>query len=257
MRYATSLLLGTVLTLAAGVPAMGADDPEYRVRERIAKNFSLDPGSRIVISTIPGPVVIDTTSGRSADVEVVRAAPTRADFDCGGILIEQSGSTLTIRSVSKCANVRGSQTVTLRVPRDVDLSLRNIAGRVRIGSTDGMVHLESIAGRVEATGLREARMISLARGLELSVFDLGARGIRVISVTGGIDLNVNPRIDAEVVTRSVAGRIDNEVPGARITEDDGQNQRALLGSGRGKIRIDSVVGTVKIRGWQVAAVTRW
>jgi hypothetical protein len=43
----------------------------------------------------------------------------------------------------------------------------------------------------------------------------------------------------------------NEVPGVRITEDDGQNQRALLGSGRGKIQIDSVVGTVRI-----AAVTR-
>jgi hypothetical protein len=159
--------------------------------------------------------------------------------------------------VDKCTIVRGSQTVTLRVPRDVDLSLRNIAGRVRIGSTDGMVYLESIAGRVEAAGLREARMSSLAEGLELAVFDLGERGIRVSSVRGGIDLNVISRIDAEVVTRSVEGRIDNEVPGVRITEDDGQNQRALLGSGRGKIQIESVVGTVKIRGWrQVAAVTR-
>ena len=65
---------------------------------------------------------------------------------------------------------------------------------------------------------------------------------------GVIDLNVNPGIDAEVVTRSVEGRIDNEVPGVRITEDDGQNQRALLGSGRGKIEIESVVGTVRIRG---------
>ena len=248
MRYATSLLLGTALTLSAGVPAMSAEDPEYRVRERIAKNFSLDPGSHIEISMIPGPVVIETTSGRSADVEVVRAAATQADLDCGGILIEQSGSTLTIRSVDKCTIVRSTQTVTLRVPRDVDLRLASIAGRVRIGPTDGMVHLESIAGRVEADGLREARMSSLARGLELSISDLGERGIRVSSVVGGIELNVDSRIDAEVVTRSVEGRIDIEVPGVRITEDDGQNQRALLGSGRGKIRIESVVGTVKIRG---------
>ena len=67
MRHATSLLLGTVLTLSAGVPAMSADDPEYRERERIVKNFSLDPGSRIEISMIAGPVEIDTTSGHSAD----------------------------------------------------------------------------------------------------------------------------------------------------------------------------------------------
>ena len=248
MRYATSLFLGAVLTLCPGVPAMSADDPEYRERERIVKNFSLDPGSRIEIYMIPGPVLIDTTSGHSAGVEVVRAAATRADLDCGGILIEQSGSTLTIRSVDKCEIVRSTQTVTLRVPRDVDLSLRSIAGRVRIGSTEGMVHLDSIAGRVEAAGLREARLISLARGLVLAVFDLGERGIRVSSVVGGIELNVNSRIDAEIVMRSVEGRIDNEVPGVRITGDDGQNQRALLGSGRGKIQIDSVVGNVRIRG---------
>jgi hypothetical protein len=69
----------------------------------------------------------------------------------------------------------------------------------------------------------------------------------VSSVVGRVDLEVNSRIDAEIVTRSVQGRIDNEVPGVRITEDDGQDQRALLGSGRGKIEIDSVVGPVKIR----------
>ena len=245
MRYATSLLLGIVLTFST---AKSAGDPPYHESERIAKSFSLAPGSRIDISLIAGPVEIDTTATRGADVEAVRSAPTQRDLDCGSIVIEQSGSTLTIRSEPSCANVRCSEVVKLRVPRDVDLSLRNIAGHVRIGSTDGMVQLESIAGRVEAAGLREAKMSSLARGLKLSVFDLGERGIRVSSVVGGIDLNVNARIDAEVVTRSVEGRIDNELPGVRITEDDGQNQRALLGSGRGTIRIDSVVGTVRIRG---------
>jgi len=248
VRHATSLLVGTALILSAGGSATGADDPPYREHERIAKSFSLAPGSRIEISMIPGDVLIDTTSGRSADVEVIRAAPTRADLDCGGILIEQTGSTLTIRSQDHCTIVRGSQHVKLSVPRDVDLSLRNIAGRVRIGSTGGMVRLESIAGRVEATGLREARMSSLARGLELAVTDLGERGIRVSSVTGGIDLEIGSRVDAEVITRSVEGRIDNDVPGVRITEDDGANQRAVLGAGRGKIEIDSVVGTVRIRG---------
>jgi hypothetical protein len=208
--------------------------------------------------------VIDTTSGRSADVEVVRAAATRADLDCGGVLIEQSGSTLTIRSVDKCKIVRGSQTVTLRVPRDVDLSLRNIAGRVRIGSTDGMVHLESIAGRVEAAGLREARMSSLAEGLELAVFDLGERGIRVSSVRGRIDLNVNSRIDAEIVTRSVEG-IDNEVPGGRTPRTTGRTSAPCSAPVAARSRLTASLGpsgsaasgeSCPRLGRKVAAVTR-
>jgi hypothetical protein len=242
------LLFGTALVLFGGAPALSAADTAYPERERIAKSFSLASGSRVELLTIAGPVEIDTTSGRTADVEVVRAAPTRRDLDCGAIVIEQIGSTLTIRSETRCDNVRSSHTVKLSVPRDVDLNLRNIAGRVRIGPTDGMVRLESIAGHVEAAGLREARMISLARGLSLTVSDLSDRGVNVTSVMGGIDLDVGPRADAEVITRSVEGDIDNGVPGARITEIDKRNQRAVIGSGRGKIEIVSVVGTIKIRG---------
>jgi hypothetical protein len=240
------LILTLILSIVA-LPAH-AEDENNAIQERIAKSVSLASGSRIELSTIPGFVEFDTTGGRSADVEVVRSAPTRADLDCGSVVIEQTGSTLSIRSQDKCTIVRGEWAVRLRVPHDVDLSLRNIAGHVRIASTHGMVRLESIAGHVEASGLREARMSSLARGLELTVSDLGDRGIHVSSVVGGIDLEVGSRVDAEVITRSVEGHVDNDVPGVRITEVNETNQRAVLGSGRGKIEIDSVVGTVRIHG---------
>jgi hypothetical protein len=164
------------------------------------------------------------------------------------MVIEQVGPTLRIRSENRCQTIRSSHVVKLSVPRDVNLSLNAIAGHVRIGPTDGMVRLESIAGHVEAEGLREARMTSLANGLALTVSDLSARGIRVISVTGAIDLDVGPRADAEVITRNVAGHIDNEVRGARIIEIDDANQRAVIGSGRGTIEIISVVGTIRIHG---------
>jgi len=247
VRRTTSLILHTTLILSV-VASAHADDADDAQRERITKSFSLPSGSRIEISMISGPVEIDTTGGRSANVEVVRSAPTQRDFECASIVIEQAGSTLTIRSETRCGNVRGDHAARLSVPRDVDLSLRNIAGRVRIGSTDGMVRLESIAGHVEASGIREARMSSLAHGLHLTVPNLGDRGVRVSSVRGGIDLDVGSGVDAEVITRGVAGHVDNDVPGLRIIEASETNQRAVLGSGRGNIEIDSVVGTVRIHG---------
>jgi hypothetical protein len=248
VRHATSFVLGAALALFAGPQTLSAEDPEYPEHERIAKIFSLASGSRIEISTIAGSVEIDTTSGRTADVEVVRAAPTRRELDCGAIVIEQVGSALKIRSENRCQTIRSSHVVKLSVPRDVNLSLRNIAGHVRIGSTDGMVRLESIAGHVEAEGLRHARMVSLANGLALTVSDLSARGISVISVMGAIDLDVGPHADAEVITRSVTGHIDTEVRGARIMKIDDANRNTVIGSGRGKIEIISVAGTIRIHG---------
>ena len=244
MRHMTFLFLGALLLLPADAPASETNYPE---REHISKSFELAAGSRIEISTIPGPVEIETTGGRRAEVEVERSAPTRADFDCGGVAIEQNGTALTIRSISKCNITRGAQRVTLRVPRDVDLSLEYIAGHVRIGATEGMLRLESIAGRVEAAGLREANMSSLADGLDLTVSAVGKRGITVSSVTGGIDLGVRG-VDAEVITNSVDGGVTHDAPGIRVTEVNGPKQRAVIGDGSGKIKIDSVVGGVRIHG---------
>ena len=57
-----------------------------------------------------------------------------------------------------------------------------------------------------------------------------------------------PSVLLRLITRSVSGHIDNEVRGARIIEIDDANQRAVIGSGHGKIEIISVVGTIRIHG---------
>jgi hypothetical protein len=171
---------------------MSAADTAYPEHERIAKSFDLASGSRMRD-------LDDRRFGRDRhDVRADRrrrGRPSRADSKRTRLRRDRDRAgrpTLRIRSENRCQTIRSSHVVKLSVPRDVNLSLRNIAGHVRIGSTDGMVRLESIAGHVEAEGLREARMVSLAHGLALTVSDLSARGISVISVTGAIDLDVGP-----------------------------------------------------------------
>ncbi len=248
MRPTPFVLLAAVLAPPPHAPAAGSVDGDEPVRDRVTKSVELDAGARIEVSTIPGPVEIETVSGHRAEIEVIRSAPSQADFDCGGVLIDTSPKKIEIRSVDHCSIVRGTQRVKLTLPRDADIELDNIAGGVRLGPTDGMVRLESIAGHVEAAGLREAKLSSLAAGLDLDVSRLGEGGIRVSSVTGGIDLKVGPGVDAELETRSVVGRIRSDLPGLRLIDDDGTDQRAVLGAGRGKIVLESVVGGVRIHG---------
>jgi hypothetical protein len=53
-------------------------------------------------------------------------------------------------------------------------------------------------------------------------------------------------MDAELLARSVSGRVRGDAAGLRFVEDDESNYRAILGAGGRKIVLESVVGTVRI-----------
>jgi hypothetical protein len=130
MKHAASLILRAVVTVSVGVASARAGDTD---RDR--RTFDLAPGSTVEISRIAGPVEIKTTHGTRAEVAVFREAPTHEDLQCGAVVTEQTGTTLRIRSEDRCEIVHIIEHVTLSVPADADLSLKSIAGQVRIGST--------------------------------------------------------------------------------------------------------------------------
>jgi len=231
------------------IPMLGAAaaDTERPDSERIHHSYELARGASVEVSGIAGPVEIETTSNDTAEVNVIRSAPSHADLECGKIVIEQTSTRLRISSEANCSIVRGRQSVTLKLPRRVDLSLQNIAGDVRIGPTDGMVRLESIAGHVAVAELRTASMSSLAGGLSMTVAGVGDRGIHVSSVTGGIDLDVRKGVDAELRVKNVVGKVHSDASDFSISGGGDSDYQAVIGSGGSKILIESVVGGVDIR----------
>ena len=251
MKDAAFQILRAVVTVSVGVASARAGDTD---RDR--RTFDLAPGSTVEISRIAGPVEIKTTHGTRAEVEVFREAPTHEDLQCGAVVMEQTGTTLRIRSEDRCEIVQIIEHVTLSVPADADLTLKSIAGQVRIGSTNGMVSLDSIAGHVEVVDLREAKMNSLAKGLDMTVSALGDRGITVSTVTGAIDLGVRVGVNATLVVRGMLGRFQNDLAGTEPSGDVGQDHRAVLGSGSGKIEIDRVAGNLRIHCQATSSLTR-
>ena len=247
IRRHASRIVPALLILLTSMLGAGAADTDLPDRERIHHSYELALGASVEVSGIAGPVEIETTNGDAAEVNVIRSAPSHADLECGKIVIEQTSTRLRISSESNCPIVRGRQSVALKLPRRVDLSLQNIAGDVRIGPTDGMVRLESIAGHVAATELRAASMSSLAAGLSMTIAGVGERGIHISSVTGGIDMDVRKGVDADLTVKNLVGQIHNEVSDVSRSGGDDPDYQAVIGSGGGKILIESVVGGVDIR----------
>ena len=243
------LLILLIPALAAsGAQAQGKRSPDgdYPERDEIRQSYDLALGAGVDVSGIAGPVEIRTTNKDTAEVHIVRSAPTRTDLDCGKVVVEQTSTRLQIRSESLCPIVRGQQRVMLDLPRRVDVSLQSIAGDVHIGPIDGLVRLDGVAGHVEVDELRAAKMSSLAGGLSMTITGVGERGIRVSSVTGGIDLGVRSGLNAELTVKSIVGRVRNDFSDNRTSGDDDEDYHAVIGTGGPKILIESVVGAVDI-----------
>jgi DUF4097 and DUF4098 domain-containing protein YvlB len=247
MRRQVSRLVPALLILLTPMLGAAATDTDLPDRERIHQSYELARGASVEVLGIAGPVEIETTNNDTAEVNVIRSAPTHVDLECGKIAIEQTPTLLRISSESNCPIVRGQQSVALKLPRRVDLSLKNIAGDVRIGPTDGMVRLKSIAGHVTVTELRSASMTSLAAGLSMTIAGVGDRGIHVSSVTGGIELDVRKGVNADLTVRSLIGPFHNDVSDVTRSGDGDPDYQALIGSGGNRILFESVVGGVDIR----------
>ena len=236
--------LGTLSSLGAQEKPGGTRD--LSVRKEINRQYQLAPNTTVEISTIPGPVEIETTSGQSAEIKIVTSGETQADLDCLDTPIEQTPQKLVIRTKSPCSVSRASQRVMLKLPRNVNLDLATIAGHVRIGATEGMVRLNSIAGKVSTGPLQAAEMSSLASGLSVQINQLSERGVRLSSIVGGIELGLSDNLNAQFVANSIIGNVTSDIPGVKLSTDGRSDFEAQIGSGGPPINISSVRGGIRL-----------
>ena len=255
MRSILTTLFGAMLflTLPFGtLSGLGAQEKrgglrDFPVRNEINRQYQLAPNTTVEISMIAGPVEIETISGQSAEINIVNSAETQADLNCLDTPIEQTSQKLVIRSKPLCNNVRANQRVMLRLPRNVNLELETIAGHVRIGPTEGMVRLNSIAGHVSTSSLQAAEMSSLAGGLSMEIKQIGERGLRLSSIVGGIELALSNNLNAQFDANSVIGNVVSDIPTIKLLTEGRSDFAAQIGSGGPVITISSVRGGIRLR----------
>jgi hypothetical protein len=71
---------GTLSGLGAQEKLGGSGD--LPVRNEINRQYQLAPNTTVELSTIAGPVEIETISGQSAEIKIVNSAESQADLNC-------------------------------------------------------------------------------------------------------------------------------------------------------------------------------
>lgn len=250
------VLLSTLATIVCASQASGTlwqkplhETKDLPVSEELNRKFQFTGFGSVEVSGVAGNVSIETHTGNSVDVYVMRSAETQAELDCYQTVIENTPDKLTIRHEQsergRCNSIRARQRVRLRVPHAVHVSLKTIGGAVEVGRIDGVLRLQGIAGHASAANVREAAIEGLAQGLTMSIAQPTARGIRVSGVMGQVDLDLAGDLNADLSIGSLI-EVDEKTPGVKIAKVKATNGTMRFGTGGPPISISGIVGSVRI-----------
>ena len=241
----------SLLAVSAAAQSQNSSNNSMAVQEVINQSIGLSPGAEVSIETIAGPVTIETASGSTAQVHIVRGAATQRELDCYRTEVKTTPGRLAIRHVQDrragCGSINSGQRVRLILPRSVNVSMSSIAGDVDIAPIDGRLKLESMAGQVRVRGARSADLSSIAGGLSLTLLPLDSRGVSVSSVVGMTNITFARGTNADVRIDSVMGNTTSESPRINLGWTNGRAS-ARVGTGGVPVSVSSVVGHVTLHG---------
>ncbi|HEX8183693.1 MAG TPA: hypothetical protein VF747_03050 [Blastocatellia bacterium] len=235
---------------SSNVQRHDTDDRDYSERDEINQTYELSPGAHVEVRGINGTVDIETSSGSTAEVHVVRSARSREELNYRKIIVEHTANSLVIRSEKE--NERGDhnvrQRVTLRVPRQVDLNVSGVNGRTNVGEVDGPVRLSGINGAVEVGQAVGHSDISGINGrVRINIARLSERGIQVSGVNGGVELRFAEDLNADLDVSGINGSVNTDVANVTVIgKFSRQNFRAKIGAGGTPITVRGVNGSVRL-----------
>ena len=255
--------LALMISLAAGLGSSAfsapqkSDDPgdrDYAEKDEIHQSYQLSPGARVEVRGINGAVDIETAAGTTAEVNIVRSARTREDLNYHKIIIEATATGLVVRGEKEGERERGSrdrqvrQRVMLRLPRQVDLGVSGVNGRVNVGEIDGPVRLNGINGRAEvAQAVGYSELNGINGHVRITISRLSEQGIRVSGINGGVELRFTDDVNADLDVTGINGPVNADLPNVTLTGKlNRQDVHAKIGSGGSPIRVSGINGTVKL-----------
>jgi hypothetical protein len=230
------------------------DREDLPERDEFHQSYQLSAGARVEVRGINGSVDVETSSGSVAEVDIIRSARNREDLEYRKIIVEQTPSSLVVRSdndreksnFGRNRDVR--QRVTLKLPRAVDLGVSGVNGRVGVGEIDGPVRLSGINGKVDvAQALGYSDISGINGRVKVTISQLGERGIHVSGVNGGVELFFAEDLNADLDVTGINGSVNTDVANVTIFGKlDRQNFHAKIGSGGSPIKVTGINGHVKL-----------
>jgi hypothetical protein len=235
----------------------GSSGVELTERRELHQTYELAPGAKVLVLGIAGTVEVETGNSTNAEVSIVESAASQEDLNSRHIDIQQTADKLELRSLGH--ERRGfwsifghsgmvRQQVKLKLPAQVDLTLRGIIGPVTATAIQGPLHIAGVDGNVNVAGAAQSVGISGVNGnLAVNMSKLGEKGVAINGINGNIDLGLESKLNALFRVSAVNGKIEQDIPNLNVFGEQRRgNLDAQAGTGGTLIRISGVNGNVHL-----------
>ncbi len=239
-------------TITSANPVDNNSDSDLPEKDEFHQSYQLAAGAKVEVQGINGSVEIETAPGSTAQVNVYRSARAREDLEFRKVLVDQTAMSLIVHGEKDTSGVASHrdvrQRVTLSLPRQIDLGVSGVNGRVGVGEIDGPVKLSGINGKVEVAQAMGYSNISGINGrVKVTISRLGEQGIHVSGVNGGVELSFSEDLNADLDVTGINGSVNADVANVTIFgKVDRQNFHAKIGSGGSPIKVNGINGHVKL-----------
>jgi hypothetical protein len=252
-----------VLAAIAGVVARSASRAELKglvshnnasdVREDIRKTYELSPGARVELSGLNGPVKIETSDTKTAEVHIERTASSQEALDNRKITIEADANSLRIRGekeggfMSRIFGGSAHERVTLKVPRQISLLGKGVNGSFTSGEINGAVEISGINGRVQiANAVGRASFKGVNGSIVVGLTKIDVEGVTLSGINGNIELQLASDVNADLEARGMNGHVSSDLPNVAVDKTKKGSYWARIGNGGTGITAKGINGNIRL-----------
>ncbi|MFK7956256.1 MAG: DUF4097 domain-containing protein [Lysobacterales bacterium] len=251
VRYHQLLhLMVAVLSLTLAGPLMA------KTLQEVTENYPLDSNGAISVDNVNGDIEIRAWDESDVQLTYRITGKSEKTLERVKVKVKADASHLRINTVHSKSNSwwgssdGGSVSYEMKVPMGARLrSVETVNGSIEIVGVSGEVDAETVNGSIEVRGVSSDAKLSTVNGRVEAQLDRLQSDQRVSleSVNGQILVYLPDDADVEIRAETVHGSLRNDF-GLPVDKGMvGKDLRGRLGSGGGRLTLDTVNGSISIR----------
>lgn len=264
-----------VLAAIAGIVARSSSRAELTgfvshhnsgdVRQEIRQSYELSPGARVEVAGINGPVKIETSDTKTAEVYIERTASSQEALDRRKVTVEADANGLRIRGekesngfFSRIFGDSAGERVTLKLPRQISLLAKGINGGLSASDIEGGAEVSGINGKVQIASTNGKTSFKGVNGsIVVGLKKIDVDGVTLSGINGNIELQLASSLNADFDAKGMNGRVISDLPNVTVDKSKRGTYWARIGSGGIGITAKGINGNIRLtRGPELASVTQ-
>ena len=224
------------------------------VSQKIHENFELAPGARVELAGLNGPVNIETSDTRTAEVNIERTASSQEALERRKVYVEADANGLRIHGekedsgfFARLFSPSATERVTLKLPRQISLNAKGVNGSFVTGDIDGAVEVAGVNGRVQiASAVGRATFKGINGNMIIGLKKLDQDGVTLSGINGNIELQCGVDVNADLDTKGMNGRVISDLPNVQIDKSRRGSYWARIGTGGAGITAKGINGNIRL-----------